>query len=181
MNASYDLYRKQQPLLNVFLSSALSTLFLIYIRGLKGRATNTQELSCSGAIAREGINKSLKIIQAYSTSRSSQRLWKKLAGEHGLLSLLGFTPQGSDGSALTISVHSTSSPTVPSNLEGGPSSMPWIPATLAGYPGLDGFDMINNSGIQSSLGFDDLSPLPILGTSPFLVSRDGNFLYDDVW
>ncbi len=175
MNANYDLYRKQQPILNVFLSSALSTLSLVYIHGLKTKTSGTDELLHCSAMARQGIDRGLCIIRAYSQSRSSQRLLKKFAGQHGLLSRLGFTTEKTTGAEMT-----TSSSTW-RLLHNESSSIPWPPGPLAGYPSLDGFGAFNHNFLQPGVALDEYSPLPIVGMSPFLVSSDGNFLYDDVW
>ncbi|KAJ9603042.1 hypothetical protein H2200_012337 [Cladophialophora chaetospira] len=184
MNASYDLYRKQQPILNVFLSSALSTLFLIHIHGLTGQKLCADELSYCSGMAREGINRGLAIIRAYSSSRSSQRLWKKFAGQHGLLSRLGFASQDNASSGTTASLESHS---IMAPLDGARHisndlpSIPWVPVPLAGYPPLDGFDTLNQSRLPPSTTFDDYSPLPVLGMSPFLMSNDVNLMYNDLW
>lgn len=185
MDAVCDLYRKQQPILNVFLSSALSTLFLIYIYGLKGIAPTEDEGPSCAVTTREGINKGLRLIRAYSDSRSSQRLWKKFAGSRGLLSRLGFTVQGMPGSEAPGSVGSGSS-TMPSSLPDQHtldefSSLPWSDASLTGYTPIEGFDMIYDSRPQQDVSIDGQSPVPIFGINPFLVPGAAGFLYEDAW
>ncbi|OQV07460.1 Fungal specific transcription factor domain-containing protein isoform 1 [Cladophialophora immunda] len=83
------LYAKQQPLFNLFLSSALSTLLLIYVHSLPGRgmAANGDDPPEMVRTVQLGINNGLELLRSYSVARSSQRLSKKIAS---LLQCLGF-------------------------------------------------------------------------------------------
>ena len=186
MNATYDLYRKQQPILNVFLSSALSTLFLVYIHTLKGSGsdTTTSELSYGSTTAREGIDKGLALIRSYSGFRSSQRLWKKFAGRRGLLSRLGFTEHDNVEPDTAGSMQPSSSPDLPPTLHGNNlsenySTIPWDNAHFAAYPALEGLDFFNGTNFQSGPPSSDFSPLPYM--NPFLIPSDVGFLYNDMW
>ncbi|RFU30938.1 hypothetical protein B7463_g5421, partial [Scytalidium lignicola] len=91
-----DLYQKQQPIVNHFLSSALSTLFLVFVHYSKhGQHINITEKSPNITTVLGGITKALHLLHSYSSCRSSQRLWNKFAGPKGLLSYLGLS-QGID-------------------------------------------------------------------------------------
>ncbi|KAJ9641259.1 hypothetical protein H2204_002937 [Knufia peltigerae] len=97
MNERHGLYEKQQPLLNLFLSSALSTLFLIYVHLISNppqqQQTNNdppqpQQRPEFIKDVQQGINKGLELLRIYSYCRSSQRLSNKFAT---LLHRLGFS------------------------------------------------------------------------------------------
>ncbi|KAK5217990.1 hypothetical protein LTR72_009161 [Exophiala xenobiotica] len=99
------LYAKQQPLFNLFLSSALSTLLLIYVHSSPGRGTLTRSdhLPETDMAVQQGIERGLKLLRSYSLSRSSQRLSKKIAS---LLQRLGFSLSGTDSPAGVGGAHS---------------------------------------------------------------------------
>ncbi|KAI1629539.1 hypothetical protein EDD37DRAFT_604424 [Exophiala viscosa] len=94
-DGTYGLYATQQPLFNLFLSSALSTLLLIYVHGspAHGPAPDLDCLPAMDKTVQQGIEKGLKLLREYSLSRSSQRLSKKIAS---LLQRLGFSLSGFD-------------------------------------------------------------------------------------
>lgn len=86
--STYGLYATQQSLFNLFLSSALSTLLLIYVHlPSRGMVANPDHLPEMDRTVQQGIEKGLKLLRSYSLSRSSQRLSKKIAS---LLQRLGF-------------------------------------------------------------------------------------------
>ncbi|KAK5062720.1 hypothetical protein LTR84_004794 [Exophiala bonariae] len=198
MNEKYDLYKKQQPVLNLFLSSALSTLFLVYIHSLReqrtGASDDTLELATWNQGVRDGLNKGLALIQAYSTYRSSQRLWQKFAGPHGLLSRLSLADhaQTVEGATSTVSgsrgvslqsgtsyeppkdsdIHGqTQPPTVGSAIE--PPAYP--------DPAAADFRLIQTANPFQPYEFTDYSPLPFLNMNPLLVSNDIDVFYDNMW
>lgn len=107
MNERYGLYEKQQPVLNLFLSSALSTLFLISVHLMSNPQSDPRpEFSKE---VQHGINKGLELLRLYSYCRSSQRLSNKFAT---LLHRLGFSKatQSRVANAQVPQQHSDSSP-----------------------------------------------------------------------
>jgi hypothetical protein len=94
-----DIYRNRLPILNHFLSSALSTLFLVYVHYSRypGVHASVGRESLNIAVVREGIVEGLSLVKSYSSCRSSQRLWNKFAGPQGLLFCLGFLRRVDDG------------------------------------------------------------------------------------
>ena len=195
MNEKYDLYKRQQPGLNLFLSSALSTLFLVYIHSLREQRTcandDTHDLANWNQGVRDGLNKGLALIQSYSTYRSSQRLWQKFAGPHGLLSRLSLADH-----TQTVEVAASTVPTssgVPSH-----SGVGYEVSDVHGYtqaptgdsgmeqitypdPSVEAFQLVPAANPFQAYEFSDFSPLPFLNMNPLLVSNDIDVFYDNMW
>ncbi|KAK5043519.1 hypothetical protein LTR84_011450 [Exophiala bonariae] len=84
-----DLCDKQWPILNQFLSSALSTLLLLYIHLLDGlHLQSVEPAPIDIQIVGQGIRSAVDLVQI-AKNRSSQRLWKLLNSPSGLLQRLG--------------------------------------------------------------------------------------------
>lgn len=199
MNEKDDLYKRQQPILNLFLSSALSTLFLVYIHSLREErmrtSDGTRNLPNCIQMVREGLNKGLGLVQSYSTYRSSQRLWQKFAGPQGLLPRLGLADQRVEVGVVTsealpsAGASSNSSTRVDASEEGDLNRHPYELTPASGtdnpayaYPPAEGFGM---AGAINPFGAYDIpaefSPLPFLNMNPLLVSNDIDVFYDDMW
>jgi hypothetical protein len=186
MNIIHDLYRKQQPIINVFLSSAISTLLLIYIHGLRDTTAAVEEQPSSTTIAQEGINKALELICSYSASRSSQRLWKKYSGRNGLLNRLGFTQNVNIPADLSPSVPSSASPSTAlvnneNQAQDMGMGMAWANVLPPGYPPMDGLEMLNNGDFQPDMPIDGIPPSTLFDMTQFLVPGDAGFMYNDMW
>jgi hypothetical protein len=199
MNEKDDLYKRQQPVLNLFLSSALSALFLVYIHSLREERMRTGDspsnLPTCNQMVREGLNKGLGLVQSYSTYRSSQRLWQKFAGPQGLLPRLGLANQTVKSNVATsealssTGVSSQSSTRLDSSEEADFNRVPYEMTTTSGtenptyaYPPAQGFELtgaINPFGAYDIPG--EFSPLPFLNMNPLLVSNDIDVFYDDIW
>jgi hypothetical protein len=176
MNADHNLYRRQQPILNVFLLSAISTLVLIYVHCLRH-----DPAECV-SVARAGINAGLELLQLYAHSRSSQRLWKKLAGRSGLLGRLGFAQVYDDAvTATTRSVSSDPSPGTSSSvyMPDDLSSYFWANLTAPNYPSFP----------EASIQFNEHFPVEgnvpnlaqIMDMNPYMNSGDNSYMYGSMW
>lgn len=200
MNEKYDLYKKQQPNLNLFLSSALSTLFLVFIHGLREERTcpseEARDLAARMQNVREGINKGLALVQSYSTYRSSQRLWQKFAGPHGLLSRLCLADQTRATDTATSTLP-TSGSDVPSQSDAGyerceeqntngysegPTAALGAEDLSYTYPPTEGFrPFLGTNPFQAYDFSEEYSPLPFLNMNPLVVSNDIDVFYDNMW
>lgn len=201
MNDKYDLYKRLQPILNLFLSSALSTLFLVYIHSLREERSpindDTRNLPSFTQMVRDGLNKGLELIQSYSTFRSSKLLWQKFAGPQGLLPRLGLAGKAENADMASSGVHNSMSTGVSSNAgtafdnseEGHLNARPYGLETVAGpynhtyaYPSASGFAQVDAANIFEVHGIStEYSPLPFLNMNPLLVSNDIDVFYDDMW
>jgi hypothetical protein len=176
MNADHDLYRRQQPILNVFLSSAISTLVLIYVHCLRNDPADCV------SIARAGINTGLELLQLYAHCRSSQRLWKKLAGRNGMLGRLGFAQVYDEvAAATTRSVSSDPSP--------GTSSSAYMPDDLSSYfwanlcaPNYANYPDANiqfNENLQMEGNVPNLAQ--IMDLNSYMNCGDNSYMYGSMW
>ena len=181
----YGLYSTQQPLFNLFLSSALSTLLLIYVHSSAGRGP-AQDLDCLPEMdktVQQGIENGLKLLRAYSLSRSSQRLSKKIAS---LLQRLGFSLSATENPTRTRDMHSDPAmgdhhPLINSeqpSIDIGPPQdfSGWNWTSVTGYDGLTGGGPFQYSGANNQ-SFSAL-PLPDLNQMPF--SQGANQFNSDV-
>ncbi|KIW98776.1 uncharacterized protein Z519_00439 [Cladophialophora bantiana CBS 173.52] len=144
------LYAKQQPLFNLFLSSALSTLLLIYVHSLPGHGmvASHDDLPETVRTAQFGINNGLELLRSYSLSRSSQRLSKKITS---LLQCLGFSLLASDN-------QTTGATKAPSSSSSEGSQ----PVTISPQPPREGCLSQDFSGWHSLLPDDGLTSGAIL-------------------
>lgn len=201
MNDKYDLYKRLQPVLNLFLSSALSTLFLVYIHSLREERSptidDTYGLPEFIQRVRDGLNKGLELIQSYSTFRSSKLLWQKFAGPQGLLPRLGLADK-TEKAQMTSSVADTTMSTgVSSNASTAfensedthPNAYPYGMGMVTdpnnpayAYPSAGGFAPVDSTNMFEVNGMpNEYSPLPFLNMNPLLVSNDIDVFYDDMW
>ncbi|EXJ75925.1 uncharacterized protein A1O5_00433 [Cladophialophora psammophila CBS 110553] len=144
------LYAKQQPLFNLFLSSALSTLLLIYVHSLPGHGmvASRDDLPEMVRTVQLGINNGLELLRSYSLSRSSQRLSTKIAS---LLQCLGFSLLASDNQTAGATKAPSSS-----------SSEGSHPVTISPQPPREGCLSQDFSGWHSLLPDDGLTSGGIL-------------------
>ncbi|KIW09967.1 hypothetical protein PV08_11743 [Exophiala spinifera] len=191
MNERYGLYEKRQPLLNLFLSSSLSTLFLICVHLI---SDPRPEL---GRDVQGGIDRGLELLRLYSYCRSSQRLSDKFAT---LLQRLGFpevarsrvanvppprhTDSSPDVAGDTVMVGADSSSTSASTSSFEFSSWNWSNFLPGGSPAEvsnDAFQFTasNNQGFPS-FSYPELNPMPMIpyGTGQFNDDLLLNFITD---
>ena len=100
LDATSDIYRKQQVMFNHFLCSALSVLSLVLAHEPQQRQQEINGKSDGGSTmplfssAREEIYLALELVKSYSTySTSSKRVWKTFSTLKELLSRLGLLKQ----------------------------------------------------------------------------------------
>ncbi|KIV79888.1 hypothetical protein PV11_07429 [Exophiala sideris] len=179
-DGTYNLYSTQQPLFNLFLSSALSTLLLIYVHSSPGHgsAPNLDYLPEMDRTVQHGIEKGLTLLRSYSQSRSSQRLSKKIAS---LLQRLGFSLSETDkptrmGDAHLDPLMENHHPVIDSEQPPQETCPPqdlfgWNWTSVPSYDGLSSAGTFQYSGSSnqnfSSLGLSDLNQMPFQSSNHF--------------
>lgn len=172
----YGLYANQQPIFNLFLSSALSTLLLIYVRSLPGRGmiASRDDHPDMDRTVQHGINKGLELLRSYSHSRSSQRLSKKIAS---LLQRLGFSlpHEPSDPSSAISHPVSIFAPSPENSLSQDHSGFNW-PAFLSDE-GLSVGGPLHYPDFSNQASF---SPILLSGLHQMPFSDAANTLNNDI-
>lgn len=192
MNENQDLYQKQQPLLNIFLSSALSALFLVYVHSLRpqrryGQAD--QKLFAHAENARQAIGKGLGLLQLYLHCRSSKRLWKKFTSTPGILKRLGFAHLASKAPPTNLSadktnLHSFSDARHPQDYQTSDhdiNSLTWNSFGMPTYCGSEGSDHLATDHLQPTNTFAHFSNSSFFEYNPLLIPGDPALSFDDLW
>ncbi|KAH8807784.1 hypothetical protein F5884DRAFT_752362 [Xylogone sp. PMI_703] len=185
-----DLYRKQQPILNHFLSSALSALFLVVAHFTRhGKHIKVADEPLDIVSIRGSISKALRLLRSYSSCRSSQRLWNKFTNPKDSLSPFGLLQSldEADSASNASSIMDLMSTNVEYPLQGNasqdhPRNLPdnemQIPLMCfpAGNPGIR-----NNSDFsQHNDLVNEMWPVSFSEIGQFLVGNDFNVFYDDM-
>ncbi|KIV97891.1 hypothetical protein PV10_01591 [Exophiala mesophila] len=193
MNENQDLYQKHQPLLNIFLSSALSALFLVYVHSLKVQGRYGQadkKLFADAENARQVIGKGLGLLQMYLHCRSSKRLWKKFTSTPGILNRLGFAHLASKApptnvSADEASFNSFSGARPPQGYQTSADhdmgSLSWNNFNIPPYCGSEGSEHLAGGDFQPTNAFGHFPNSSFFEFNPLLIPGDPALAFDDLW